>query len=156
MVFFSSFWETGHAIERLGYIGQSWSFPVYLKPTKSWDEVTYHFDTAYFLNEKWSATFSLDAQVAGRQYFLLELGPDFYPIQDVIIMPWITGRFLYTMLPNGNIGWVSEVGFETHLSASQEGENFRLRISSGAGQLFVGSDNLFFIETARVGLLWSF
>lgn len=41
------------AVERLGYLGQSWSFPLFFSSPQSMDEVTYHFDTAYFLHEKW-------------------------------------------------------------------------------------------------------
>lgn len=144
------------AIERAGYLGQTWSFPLFLTPSHSSKEVTYHFDMSYFLHEKWTADLSLNTQMDGLRYFYLELGPDFYPIQDVIILPFVSARFLYTMLPSGHPGWMSQIGFETHIAKSNEIENLRLRFSAGAGEFLMDPENQFFIELARIGLIWSF
>ncbi len=144
------------AIERLGYVGQTWSFPVFFTPVKSYDEITYHLDLGYFLTEKWSAVIAMNIQVAGMQIFMLELGPDFYPVQDVKVMPWISARLLYTMLPDGDAGWLTEAGIETHLSKSSELENLRLRVGVGGGQLFLNPQSTFFLEMVRVGLIWNF
>lgn len=147
---------SSQAIERAGYLGQSWSVPLFLTTPHHHDEVTSHFDMAYFLDEKWTASLSLNTQVEGLKYFYLEFGPDYYPIQDVIVLPFISARLLYTMLPAGNAGWMSQVGFETHLGGSDEVENFRLRVSSGVGQFFVDKENELYVEIARIGLIWSF
>ncbi len=144
------------AVERLGYLGQSWSFPLFFGNPQSMDEVTYHLDTAYFLHEKWSATFSLNTQLAGMQLFYLELGPDFYPVQDKFLIPFISGRLLYTMLPNGDAGWRGNLGFEIHVSPNTQLENVRLRVSTGVGQLFLKPNDTIFLELLRVGLIWCF
>jgi hypothetical protein len=144
------------AIERLGYIGQTWSFPIFFGTPQSTDEATYHFDTSYFLHERWSANLSINAQLAGMQLFYLELGPDFYPVQDTRLIPFISGRLLYTMIPNGDAGWQVNLGFETHVSKSSQLENLRLRVNSGVGQLFLNTEDVMFIQLIRAGLIWSF
>lgn len=146
----------GHAIEKAGQIGQSWSFPLFLDPVKSFDQATYHFDTAYFLSEKVAASFALSAQVQGNNIFYLELGPDFYPAPDLKFLPFITVRLLYTIEPSKDAGWLANLGVEAPLSSSYQLENLKLRISSGGGQFFFDTDNVLFLELVRVGLIWSF
>jgi len=145
-----------HGVERLGYIGQTWSFPLLFSSPQSHDEITYHFDMAYFLHERWSATLSINAQLDGLQLFYLELGPDFYPLLDARFMPFFSGRLLYTMLPNGDAGWQANIGFETHVAETSQLENLRLRVSSGVGQLFLNPNDVIFLELVRVGLIWCF
>jgi CDP-glycerol glycerophosphotransferase (TagB/SpsB family) len=147
---------TANSIERLGYLGQTWSFPIFFTTPQSNDEITYHLDTSYFLHERWSANLSINAQLAGLELFYLELGPDFYPIQDKTLIPFISARLLYTMIPNGDAGWQINVGFETHLSKSSQLENLRLRAGTGVGQLFLDSQTVLFTELVRVGLIWCF
>jgi hypothetical protein len=148
--------QTVSAVERLGYVGQTWSFPLFLRSPHSYDEITYHLDTAYFLHEKVSAALSIDTQVDGLQLFYLEFGPDFYPIQDSWFLPYMSARLLYTMVPSGAPGWLVNLGFETRLSSSYETENLRLRVNTGIGQFITHSDNFLFIELIRIGLIWSF
>lgn len=144
------------AVERLGFIGQSWSFPLFFNTPNSFDEITYHLDTGYFLHEKWSAILSIDAQVDGQELFYLELGPDFYPVQDVKLLPYVSARLLYTMVPNGNPGWLVNMGFEMHLGKSYQIENLRLRVNTGGGQFLFDNSSLTFIELIRLGLIWTF
>lgn len=147
---------TCHGIERAGQMGQSWSFPVFLDPIKSYDEVTYHFDTAYFLYEQWAAELSLDAQVGGRQLFYLEFGPNFYPVPDAKVLPYLSGRFLYTMVPHGDLGWLANIGFEIPLGRSYQIENLKLRVNTGGGQFFFDSGSNLFLELVRLGFVWNF
>ncbi len=146
----------GHAIEKAGQIGQSWSFPVFLDPAKSFDQATYHFDTAYFLSEKWAASFSVNTQVQGNKIFYLELGPDFYPAPDLLLQPFMTARLLYTIEPTQDAGWISSLGVEIPLSRSYQLENLKFRLSSGGGQFFFDSGTILFLELVRAGLIWTF
>lgn len=145
-----------NAIERLGYIGQSFSAPLFVRNPNSYDELTYHLDMGYFLQEKVAVNLSIDTQVDGLQLFYLEFGPEFYPVQDTLITPFASARLLYTMVPNGTAGWLANLGIESQLSRNHEAENFRLRISTGAGQFLFDGDNVLFIELIRVGLVWAF
>lgn len=111
---------------------------------------------AYFLHEKWTAFLSINTQVDGQKYFYLDFGPDFYPLRDVIVMPFVSARLLYTMMPAGTPGWLSHIGVEIPLGTSREVENFRFRVSSGFGGFFLDGQDSYFVEMARVGLIWSF
>ncbi len=144
------------AVERLGMIGQSWSFPMYLSPNHNYKGITQHLDMSYFLHENWAAFLSINTQVNGPKIFSLELGPDLYPIQDVILLPFLSPRFIYTMIPNGKTGWYVSTGFEVHIGRSSQIENMRLRVSTGMGQMYVLPEEQTFVDLVRLGLIWCF
>lgn len=145
-----------YSIERLGYIGQSFSFPLFFRTPHSYDEMTYNIDMGYFLHENVSVSLSINTQVDGLELFYLEFGPQFYPIKDARFMPYVSARLLYTMVPNGDAGWITDFGIETQLSQSHEAENFRVRLGSGVGQFLFDSGNVTFLQLARIGLVWCF
>jgi hypothetical protein len=144
------------AVERLGYIGQSFTFPLFLSDPQSYDDLTYNLDMGYFLHESVSVSLSINTQVDGMQLFYLEFGPQYYPLHDVFFMPYFSARLLYTMVPNGTAGWIADMGIEAQLSRSHDAENFRVRIGTGAGQFFFDNEYMMFVQLARVGLIWSF
>lgn len=147
---------SAQSVERLGYIGQSFSFPLFLRKQNSYDEMTYHLDMGYFLHEKIAVNLSIDTQVDGLELFYLEFGPEFYPVQDKMISPFVSARLLYTMVPNGTAGWLVNMGVETQLSQNHQSENFRLRLSTGVGQFLFENETILFAELVRIGLVWAF
>ncbi|MEZ4846251.1 MAG: hypothetical protein R2877_04690 [Bdellovibrionota bacterium] len=144
------------AIERLGYIGQSFSFPLFFRDQHSYNEMTYHMDMGYFLHEnvgnvlvhqrssRWFGTVlsGIRASILSRTRYM----------DDAVCL---SQTFVF-MVPNGDAGWIASFGFEMPLSKSYEAENFRLRFGTGMGQFLFDSGNVLFMQLARVGLIWSF
>ncbi|MCB0326316.1 MAG: hypothetical protein KDD52_01735 [Bdellovibrionales bacterium] len=147
---------TSWAIDRLGYIGQSYFMPLVIQPDKNLGAQHYQVDSAYFLSEQWAYGINVSIATNQDQRVWIATGPEYYMLQDSQLTPFVYVRLLYSILPNGDLGWSMGFGFEYNLGSFWL-ENLALKTSFGLRQIFFqNQEDQILLELVQLGIHWSF
>ncbi|MCB1198523.1 MAG: hypothetical protein KDK51_09120 [Deltaproteobacteria bacterium] len=150
------FVEPANCIERLISIGQSVSFPRYFQPEATGKNRSYHLDVGYFffffLHIALSFKFALD----GDKQTHIRFGPEFYLLKDRSFLPWIGAKYIYTLDPSSNQGWLTQLGVEKKLDFIFGFENMVIRASTGFAYIYVNdADDRSYFEILNMGFMFA-
>lgn len=145
------------AIERLVSIGQEVSLPRYFEPIATNKNRSYHLNIGYFFREHIHVSLSFQFGLDGDQQIHLRFGPEFYLLRDSLILPWIGTKYIYTIEPGHNQGWMGQLGLEKNMSFIFGFENIVLRASTGVAFIYVdGAPDRNYYEIINLGLMFAF
>ncbi|MCB0272129.1 MAG: hypothetical protein KDD46_03850 [Bdellovibrionales bacterium] len=149
--------KEGVAIERLLSLGQAVSLPRYSSPQSTFDNRSYHLDLGYFFREGVMIHMSFQFGLDGDKQVSLRFGPEFYLLKDASFLPYVGAKYMYTIVPNGNQGWMGQWGVEKDLAFLFGMENMVLRLSSGYGVIYVSdASNRNYWEIVNIGFMFAF
>jgi len=99
----------------------------------------------------------LQFALGGDKSIHLRLGPEFYLLKDQPLLPWVGAKYVYTIEPSGDQGWLLELGVERNLDFLFDFQNVALRASTGFSYVYVksGPDRNYF-EMIQLALLFAF
>lgn len=149
--------SSAFATPRILSVGQSVSLPRYINPESTFENRSYHLHLGYYFRESVHIDLGFVFGLDGDQQIQLRFGPEFYLFQDVAWLPWMGAKYIYTINPQGNQGWMAQVGVEKDLSFLFRFENIVLRASTGFAQVYVSdAENRTFWEMLNVGIWFTF
>jgi hypothetical protein len=124
-------------------------------PERTYENRTYSLDIGYFLRESVTFTFSFQFAVDGAKQVAIALGPEFYLTKDTFVLPYLSGQYMYTMLPNGNSGWKITSGVEKNLYPLLGIDNIHVRLATGVYQIFEDPDARWAWEIIKLGFVFA-
>lgn len=145
------------AIDRVLSIGQSFSQPRFFKPDTTYENRSYHIDLGYFYRESVQIALSFQFGLDGDQHVGLRLGPEFYLLKDSAYLPWVGTKYIYSIVPKNNQGFMVEFGLEKDLEFLFGFENMVIRASTGFAKMWMLDEpNRSYLELIRLGMAFTF